>query len=263
MILFIHGGSMTGGFVEGGADEHLSSIHDESTGEYNHGYGQLRAFLERDGFVVEQLEEGPASDNRPVDLSVMSRYAIVVFGSNNATYSAADADALARYVRDGGGALFISDGNWGSFWDKAPNSDQTFLTQFGLVMNQDGGGQITLVGPDLLVPDHPIFEGVDLGFEGHGVSPCTLTYDPAQLATPVRLAVAKDVVHRNTAPDGPIEPATADDGSLIVVEYGAGRVACHFDRNTFFNENGAGVSLVSASNTAYARNLFAWLAGRR
>jgi len=38
-ILFIRGGSGTGGFVEGGADEHLSDIHDLSTAEYNHGYG--------------------------------------------------------------------------------------------------------------------------------------------------------------------------------------------------------------------------------
>ncbi len=262
-ILFIHGGSGTGGFVEGGADEHLSSIHDESTGEYNHGYGQLRGLLEQDGFVVEQVEEGPASNNTPVDLGVLPGYDVVVFGSNNAVYSVSDAETLARFVRDGGGALFSSDGNWGTFWDKAPNSDQTFLTQFGLIMNQDGGGPTTLAGPDLVVPDHPIFDGVVLGFSGEGVSPCTLTHDPAALATPVRLAIAKEIIHRNDAPDGSLEPPTADDASLSVVDYGAGRVACHFDRNTFFNENGAGVSLVSADNTAYARNLFAWLAGRR
>lgn len=261
-ILFIHGGAGTGGFVEGGADEHLSSIYDHSTGTYNHGYGQLADLLEADGFVLEQIEEGPASDNTPVDLSILSRFSVVVFGSNNAPYEPAAADLLARYVRDGGGALFVSDGNWGSFWDKAPSSDQTFLTQFGLIMNQDGGGLITLEGSKLLDPDHPILAGV-AAFDGHGVSPCTLSHDPTALAVPVRLAIAEGVVHRNTAPDGPLDQATDDDASLAVVEYGSGRVACHFDRNTFFNENGAGVSLASASNAAYARNLFAWLAGTR
>jgi hypothetical protein len=58
-----------------------------------------------------------------------------------------------------------------------------------------------------------------------------------------------------------VETATADDASLAVVEHGRGRVACHFDRNTFFNENGAGTSLTRAGNRTYARNLFAWLAG--
>jgi hypothetical protein len=261
-IVFIRGGSGTGGFVEGGTDDHLSDINDTTTDFYNRGYGELAALLRADGFVVEQLVEGPADANTPVDLDAIAGAAIVVFGSNNATYTADDAAQLARFVAAGGGALFISDGNWGTFWDKAPSSDQTFLTQFGLVMNQDGGGLNTIAGADFLVPDHPILRGVDAGFQGEGVSPCTLSHDPAALAEPVRLAIAKDVVHRNTAPDGPITPPTDDDASLVVVEYERGRVACHFDRNTFFNTNGAGSSLVSASNTTYAHNLFAWLAGR-
>ena len=260
-ILFIRGGSGTGGFVEGGADEHLSDIHDLSTAEYNHGYGQLAALLTDEGFRVEQVEEGPASDNTPVDLRELSRYAVVVFGSNNATYTSDDAARFAAYIAGGGGAMFSSDGNWGSFWDKAPSSDQTFLTQFGLLMNQDGGGRITLAGEDFVEPMHPILDGVD-AFDGEGVSPCTLSHDPAAFTTPVRLVAAKTVVHRNTAPNGPVDAATADDASLAIAEYGRGRIACHYDRNTFFNENGAATSLHQVSNRTYARNLFAWLVGR-
>ena len=36
-VLFIRGGSGTGGFLEGGADEQLSDIHDTSTAPGNHG----------------------------------------------------------------------------------------------------------------------------------------------------------------------------------------------------------------------------------
>lgn len=258
-MLYIRGGAGTGGFVEDYADDQLCDIGDFSTRVYNHGYGQLARLLEHDGFVIEERIEGPHDDNTPVDLSDLGDFDVVFFASNNAAYSAADAERVRAFVAGGGGALFASDGNWGLNWDKAPSSDQTFLTQFGLIMNQDGGGLTVLSGADFVVPDHPILQRVD-AFDGEGVSPCTLTHDPAALGTATRLVAATAVVHRNTAPDGPIEQPTEDDASLAVVEYGAGRVACHFDRNTFFNENGAGTSLVSQANTRYAHQLFAWLA---
>jgi hypothetical protein len=262
-ILFIRGGAGTAGFVEGGTDDHLSDITDTTTAPGNRGYGELAALLVADGFVVDQAIEGPASANAPVDLAAarLGDYAVVVFGSNNAVYGDADAALVTAYIRDGGGALFASDGNWGSFWDKAPNSDQPFLTPFGLVMNQDGGGRTSLAGADFIEPAHPILAGVD-AYEGEGVSPCTLSHDAAALVEPRRLVATTEVVHRNTAPNGPVTPATPDDAALAVAEHGRGRVACHFDRNTFFNANGAGTSLAQASNARYARNLFAWLARR-
>lgn len=250
-VLFIRGASGTGGFVEGGTDDHLCDIGDTSTADYNHGYGELAALLRDDGFAVEQVIEPVAIEN-----VLASTYAVVVFGSNNVTYDADDADALRRYIDGGGGALFASDGNWGTFWDKAPSSDQTFLTQFGLVMNQDGGPLLSIARDEFVVPSHPIFDGVD-AFEGEGTSPCSL----APGTDAVLLAPTRGPVRRNTAPEGPVETATSSDASLSIVEYGRGRVACHFDRNTFFNENGAGTSLAKASNRTYARNLFAWLAG--
>jgi hypothetical protein len=262
-VLFIRGGSGTGGFLEGGADEHLSDVTDQSTLGYNHGFGQLAALLETElGLAVDQRVEGPASATTPVDLASfdLGRYAVIVFGSNNASYRTTDVDRLIAFVEDGGGALFASDGNWGSFWDKAPSSDQPFLGAFGLIMNQDGGGLVRLDGEDFLVPDHPILAGVQ-SFDGEGVSPCTLSRDPAALATPLPLVRTEGVVRRNTAPEGPVEPSTPDDAALTVVELGRGRVACHFDRNTFFNENGAGTSIAVVGNRTYARNLFAWLAG--
>lgn len=262
-ILFIRGGSGTGGFVEGSTDDHLCDINDYATAPYNRGYGQLATLLRADGFIVEQVIEGPATAPAQVDLEALnlSRYAVIVFGSNNATYTAEDATLVTNYIRDGGGALFSSDGNWGTFWDKAPSSDQTFLTQFGLTMNQDGGPLLSMSGTDFLEPGHPILLGVD-AFEGEGTSPCSLSHDPTALATPRQIVGHKGAVRRNTAPEGPVEQAVADDAALTVVEYARGRIACHFDRNTFFNENGAGTSLASASNATYARNLFRWLARR-
>ncbi|MFT4546272.1 MAG: hypothetical protein ACI8XO_003561 [Verrucomicrobiales bacterium] len=47
----------------------------------------------------------------------------------------------------------------------------------------------------------------------------------------------------------------------MVATFGSGRVAGHYDRNTFFNANGADTDINRLDNEAYSRNLFNWLAG--
>jgi len=276
-VLFIRGGSGTGGFLGGGADEQLSDIYDTSTAPGNHGYAELAALLEAEGFVVEQVLEGPAPAGLPVELQAidLAQYDIVVFGSNNASYLAAAVDWVVPYVCSGGSALFISDANWGSSWSDAPSSDQAFLDRFDLVMNQDSGtyvvsrsaGDFVIGGIDQ--GTHPILAGPDgvVGtaddvddFDGEGVSPATLTHlFPG--VEPIVLAKAKQDIHLNDSTgSGSFKPPGVDDGVLVALQFGAGRVACLFDRNTFFNLNGAGTSLHHWDNAQLARNLFTWLA---
>ncbi|MEM9847625.1 MAG: hypothetical protein AAF847_07030, partial [Bacteroidota bacterium] len=106
-ILFIRGGTGTGGFLEGGTDDQLSDITDFSTNNRNRGWGEFATTLEGEGYQLTQLIENP---NVPIDLTAIniSQYGCVVFGSNNATYSTASIDELENYVRSGGSALFIS-----------------------------------------------------------------------------------------------------------------------------------------------------------
>ena len=259
-ILFIKGGPGSGGFLEGGADEQLSSIFDYSTLRGNHGWGELRDLLESEGFECQQVVEG-AGGSTPVDLAGMDlgAYSVIVFGSNNAAYGVRHVDALVSYVRSGGAALFISDANWGLDWNDAPDSDQHFLDRFGWTMNQDRG-HYALSSGEYAAPDHPILSGVS-SFEGEGVSPITITDRTVPGVSTIRLAGAKGQVRRNTTSgQGPSTPATADDCSLVMATVGAGRIAGHFDRNTFFNRNGAGTDLHDRDHRALARNLFAWLA---
>ena len=102
----------------------------------------------------------------------------------------------------GGGALFISDANWGRSWGDAPSSDQTFLDRFDLIMNQDNASyksdrstQDFVIGgvdrgdhPVLAGPDGRVGTGDDVNvFDGEGVSPLTLAHrldgvDPLVLA---------------------------------------------------------------------------------
>jgi hypothetical protein len=267
-ILFIRGGNGTVGFLEGGSDEQGADISNYATNSGNHGWGELASALAAEGFEVEQLAENPVAAGvpkvpTPVPLETMnlSQYAVIVFGSNNAEYTTAQVDAFVAYVQNGGAGLFISDANFGQNWGDAPSSDQAFLSRFGLTMNQDQGTYLIRRTNEFLVPAHPILNGVE-NFDGEGVSPISAT-SPVAGVTSTILTAARNNVRRNAgAAQGPSEPVTASDGSLVIATYGSGRIAGHFDRNTFFNLNGAGASLNRFQNEAYARNLFNWLAGR-
>jgi hypothetical protein len=268
-ILFIRGGSGTGGFLEGGSDEQLADITNFQTFTGNHGWGQLADALRAAGFTPEQMIEGPAANNTPVDLAgfELSAYRAVVFGSNNADYGPAQVDALEQFIRNtGGGALFISDANFGRNWRDAADSDQAFLSRFGLVMNQDlGVYALDRAAGDFVVPDHPIFAGVDV-IDGEGVSPIVLSGTAPAGVVRQRLAVAKHQTRNNDGTDpgnlflGLARNVTPQDSTTAIAAAGAGRLAGHFDRNTFFNLNGAGTSLVRFDNRQYAINLFRWLA---
>jgi hypothetical protein len=268
-ILFIRGGSGTGGFIDGGTlsqrDEELSDINDLSTTSGNHGWGELASMLRADNFDPTEMIEKP---NKPIDLTKinLSQYKTIVFGSNNADYTPAGDKTLVRalvsYVFAGGSALFISDGNFGSFYGDAPSSDKDFLVRFGLNVNQDSGTYSLSRATDFRQPDHPILAGVN-SFDGEGVSPGVIISHDIPGVTPQVLVNAKGTTRNNDNPSkGTDRPVTEDDGALVVAEAGLGRVAISFDRNTFFNTNGAGTDLHKLDNARYAKNLFEWLAGR-
>jgi len=267
-ILFIRGGSGTGGFLEGGADEQLSDINDKSTSNGNHGWYTLAETLRSQGYTLEQMIEGPASNNTPIPLSTMnlSKYQLIVFGSNNAEYSESDADAVEAYIKNGGAALFISDANWGRNWGDAPASDQTFLDRFGLIMNQDRGTYALRRSNNHFIiegenrGDHPVLKDIDT-FDGEGVSPITIHQNIDGVNAMVLAKAVERLRQNDSYSQGSLRDPTSDDGALVVAEVGLGRIACHFDRNTFFNRNGAGTNIHRFDNKQYAINLFSWLSG--
>lgn len=270
-VVFIRGGSGTGGFLEGGSDEQLSDINNFSTSGGNHGFGQLAQLLTADGFVVEQVIE--AATGPPVNFSALdlSRVSVLVLGSNNRRYTQLDVAAVTDFVAQGGGLLVISDANWGSNWGSAPTSDQSFLDPYGLVMNQDTSTYVSRDDQgDHLVPIDPILSGQNLGadssddveaFDGEGVSPLTVGPTPAGVQVQI-LARAENNIHVNDSGNsGSFRQAGPDDAALVVAYFGNGAVVGHFDRNTFFNTNGAGTDITRFDNTQYALNIFRFLSG--
>lgn len=265
-ILFIRGAPGTVGFTEGGSDEQGAGIDNFSTNAHNHGWGELAAALRAEGFQTEEIAEGPKDPSGepspvPLDKMNLSQYSVIVFGSNNASYTKAQVAAFVTYIENGGGALCISDANFGQNFGDAPSSDDHFLNPFGLVMNQDAGTYIVRRTDHYAVPAHPILIGVN-EFDGEGVSAVTVNAPPAGVTNAV-LTQMPGALRRNDNPAGGTgEGAKANDASLAIAQKGKGRIASHFDRNTFFNENGAGTNLNRFDNEIYARNLFNWLASR-
>lgn len=281
-ILFVRGADRSGGFLEASNDsqrtEQLADIFNASTAAGNHGWRELRVALEQEGFAVSQIKEtiepgAPATGQTQgvhLDLETLdlSRYSAIVMGSNNATYDTAAVDALESYIRDADGAvLFISDANFGSSWADAPTSDQPFLSRFGLTVNQDQGTySLQRSSGDFLVPNHPIFDGVN-AFDGEGVSPLFVSSGGVPGVSTTLLSRAKNLTRINAPPyanpanqQGFDRPVTAGDASMLLADISGGRLIGYFDRNTFFNTNGAGSDITRFDNRTLALNLFNYLA---
>lgn len=272
-ILFVRGADGSGG----GAGvsnpqqrtEVLSDVFDDSTAPGNSGFGELRRLLLADGFAVSQLIESPA----PLTLPQLTPHRVVVLGSNNRSYAAAEVQAFHAYIDAGGSALVISDAQWGPLWGTAAIRDNQFLARYGVQVYQDNGFVLAPSRSEagrFLIADHPLLAGPagigggdDVGtFEGEGVSLFQIGQGSAGYQAVATVSAMGYLVRLHT-PGGSIggtQPAAAGDAAAFVVERGQTRIAGHFDRNTFFNLNGAGSDLHRFDNAQLARNLFRWLA---
>lgn len=259
VVLFVRGAPGSGGFLGEGLDAHLSDIDDD---EAPQGFATLKAQLEAEGYSVRQVVEPDGEQGIDLTGGALDGVDIVVLGSNNAAYAPGDAEALADWVRAGGGLLAFSDANYGSSHGDAPGSDSALLAPFGLATTQDSGGDPTTTTSDrFLVPDHPVLEGVD-GYRWQGPSAITLTGEPGVGSAQILVPVIDQVVQVDDGEPGSTRPADPTaDAELVVVSYGAGRVVAFYDRDTFFNPGGQ-VQLADEANARLVTNTFAWLADR-
>jgi hypothetical protein len=271
-VLFIRGADGSGGATEGGTQqqrtEQLSDVTNNNTNSGNHGYGTLRSLLIGDGFQVTQLIESSSA----ITLSALQPHRVVVFGSNNKVYSAAEVQAFHDYVDRGGSALFISDANWGSTWEAAPASDNQFLGRYGAQVYQDSG-QLPLMARSeqgrYVIADHPALSGPDgtgnksdvNRYNGEGISLFRITTGSNGYQA-VAMVSASGLQKRLNDPSGKagaLQSAGAGDAAMIFVEKGNARIVGHFDRNTFFNLNGAGTDITNLENAQLALNIFRYL----
>lgn len=264
-VLFVRGGTGSGGFLEGGSNEQLADINNFQTFNGNHGWGTFAETLENEGYTLTQITEGRGG-NSPVDFADinLNQYDIIVLGSNNASYNNTQVDAIDNWVKNGGGLLTISDANFGSSWCDAPNSDQDFLDRYGILVHQDFGTySLRRSSNDFIISDHPILNNVDR-FDGEGVSPFITANTIPSGVTVERIVRARNEIRRNNTNNqgscqGSTRNANNNDAVLMTATSGNGRVVAHFDRNTFFNQNGAGTNINRFDNKRYMLNVFKWL----
>ncbi|WP_109433816.1 family 16 glycosylhydrolase [Aquimarina sp. AU119] len=265
-VLFVRGGNGSGGFLEGGSNEQLADITNFQTFNGNHGWGTFAEVLRNNGYTLTQVTEG-GGGNAAVNFANMNlaQYDIIVLGSNNAFYNNTQVNAIDNWVRNGGGLLTISDANFGSSWCDAPNSDQNFLSRYGIIVNQDQGTYaLRRTSGDFVNGSHPILNGVNV-FDGEGVSPFTVENTIPTGVTVQRLVKVKGNLRQNNRTGGNCQGTSRGSGNkdavLVVASAGSGRVVGHYDRNTFFNQNGAGTNINRFDNKKYALNIFNWLMG--
>ncbi|MEM6688625.1 MAG: PEP-CTERM sorting domain-containing protein [Planctomycetota bacterium] len=270
-ILFVRGAERSGGFLEAGNDssrtEQLADIENTNTNSGNHGWATLATTLESEGFSVAQIIE-PLELNAPSSgqttgsgieftFAQLSAFDAVVFGSNNGVYSQTSITAVDQFVRGGGGAVFISDANFGSNWGDAPNSDQQFLDNYGITVHQDRGTYSLLRSEGEYNDPTGILLGIDQ-FDGEGVSPFDISNidDDVTLLATVGVPDGQQVRLNDSFGQGSSRQADDDDVAFFAASVGQGRLVGHFDRNTFFNLNGAGTNITRFDNSEFAIDLF-------
>src|SRR6185437_4021590 len=279
-VLFIRGAVRSGGFLEGTdaatRTAQLADINDTSTAADNSGWGTFAQTLRDDGYEVSEMVEAKGAggtqtfvNGKPVPFAQLdlSQYAAIVFGSNNARYDVPDRKAVQQYINAGGGALFITDANFGSNWRDADDSDQMFLASYGVIVNQDNAAAVatqTRSSGAFVDPTHPLLNGVN-SFTAEGVSSFTIPDAPPAGVTVERVVAASGKVRNNDSLDagtdyeGSLRAATDRDADLVAITSGYGRVVAFGDRNSFFNANGLGTDITQADNQRLAGNILNWL----
>ena len=231
--------------------------------DFNRGMSGFKTALEERGMSVSQQIDSAIT----LDAGSLADVDVLILGSNNRRFTAAETAAVNQWVNAGGGLVAWSDSAFGGDFRQVgvgnPTgslSDNDLTAQFGMTFLTDNGKDVS--GPASKQAGSGIVQWevahfinnfqtdglADDGivFYGEGVS--YVRIDPASGA--VALARAQN----SNAPPNP-----ATDVPIAINQVGAGRVVGVFDRNTFWN-NGEGTDLFEVDNREFAQNLVQWAA---
>lgn len=201
------------------------------------------------------VDEFVLTNANQIDAALLSRYAIVVLGSNDRVLSPAEVSALNTYYQQGGGILVYADSQFG------PNnwaSDNSFLSQHGIQALTDNYQPAVDITD--LTAAHPIMAGVKI-IRGEGISQFRVS--AATLAQNKVLAKCAPLT-RSGCILPPADQATVKQGDVVACvvareNAAGGRLAGVCDRNFFQNGPGPGSDLNQVDDRLFARNLFRWL----
>jgi len=217
------------------------------------GMSQFAQAMQEVGFSATESPDA----NITLNAGTLNLYKVLILGSNNRRFSAAEKTAVASWVNEGGGLVAWSDAafgwaNGGVNSTEGLLSDNDLTQQFGMQFLRDNGtAALTL---NQWAVDHYINKfnkNAGVTIKAESVSPVRTTAPATIVAKiPACCAVLNPL-------DGPITPA---DAALSVAKPGLGRVACYFDRNTFWNAVD-GARLSEVDNKVFAQRLILWASG--
>jgi hypothetical protein len=216
------------------------------------GLSQFAQALQQAGFITTEALDASIT----LDAATLNNYKVLILGSNNRRFTAAEQSAVAAWVNAGGGLVAWSDADFG--WANGgvnsydgQQSDNDITQQFGMQFLHDNGSNVFTLNQWAV--DHYINnfnKNGGLSIRAEGVS-------PVRTSAPATILAQLPAGQTLNSLDGPV---TAADAALSVAKPGQGRVACYMDRNTFWNA-GSGTNINEADNKVFAQRLILWASG--
>ena len=257
-ILYLYGDVAADGTVPSGDQAPFHQMRLNDTG--NRGMSQFKESITQLGFEITESydAETPLTDEALAPLRVL------ILGSNQRRFSEEEAEAVRRFVENGGGLVAWSDSAFGGHWrqvgvdneaGRLSNNDLTVgLGMYFMTDNGAGNYLIKRQEFDHFLNAYNRNGGVE--FRGEGVSPVRVR-PPARLLAKLQDGGLGGRLRLN-AVDGELD--LERDAALAIAEVRKGRVIGIFDRNLFWNA-GEGTRLSHADNREFTQRVMIWAAG--
>ncbi len=256
--LYLYGDVAADGTVPSGDKEPFHQMRLNDTGAQ--GMSGFAEAIREVGFQIEEAYDADVT----LTPAFLAPIDVLILGSNQRRFTAAEAKAVDDWVRSGGGLLGWSDSAFGGHWqqvgvdnDLGRLSNNDLTVQFGMYFMTDNGAGNYLVENyerDHFINDDDRNAGVR--FRGEGVSPVRVAH-PAEMLAPLQDGGLGGDLRLNKR-DGELDPGI--DAALAIAKIGEGRVVGVFDRNLFWNA-GEGTRLSHVNNREFAQRIMAWVAG--
>jgi hypothetical protein len=187
--------------------------------------------------------------------ATLNQYKVLLLGSNNRRFTAAEQAAVASWVNAGGGVVAWSDAAFGQNGainsTEGATSDNDLTLQFGMQFLRDNG--VGVFAMSQWAVNHYVNKfnmNAGMVVEAEGVS-------PIRTSSPATIIANLPAGQTLNSLDGPRTPA---DAAMAIAKVGQGRVAGFFDRNAFWNQ-GDGTWLSRVQNREFAQRLLLWASG--
>jgi len=257
-VVYVYGDVAADGTVPSGSEEPFHQMRLNDDGDL--GMSSFKEALEAVGCTISEVYD----QDIVINSKFLKTVDVLILGSNQRVFTAAEAKSLKRWVENGGGVIGWSDSGFGGDYrevgvDNVTGrvSNNSLMAQFGMYFLTDNGAGNYLVSEytkDHFINRYSKHKGII--FRGEGVSFVRVSKPAVMLAKAQEGGLGgRLVVNAN---DGELQEDR--DASLAVAELCDGRVVGVFDRNLFWNA-GAGTRLSHSDNRLFAQRITLWAAG--